>query len=108
MCIAAGCDYLDNIKSIGINKAHQIVNSQDFLLTLEQHKYAPENYRHKFLQAVAVFHHQQIYDIQERCVKPLQPWRREVDQKQFGPLCGEYPLYKMIKNLKAISFHTMP
>jgi 5'-3' exonuclease len=83
MCVIASCDYLPNIKTIGIHNAQHIVNGIDFLAFLEQHKQAPPQYRHVFLQAIAVFNHQFIYDIKTLRVLPLQPWREgRVDEKE--------------------------
>ena len=48
MCVAAGCDYLKNIKTIGIHKAKQLVKKDNFLDELQKHKFAPANYREAF------------------------------------------------------------
>jgi len=91
MCITAGCDYVPNIKTVGIHKANQIVAGADFLGTLEKHRHAPPSYREDFLQAMAVFQHQIVYDIRARRVKPLNPWREGREQIRFGQACGQYP-----------------
>jgi 5'-3' exonuclease len=36
ICITAGCDYLPNVKGVGINKAKKLVKESDFLHRLIQ------------------------------------------------------------------------
>jgi exonuclease-1 len=92
MCIVAGCDYVPNIKTIGIHKAKQSVESgHGFLNALQKHKFAPLNYEAEFKQASAVFHHQTIYDIEKLAVAPLEAWTTNDDTDKFSPACGEYP-----------------
>ena len=38
MCVVAGCDYLKNIKGIGIYKAKQLVKKDTFISELQKHK----------------------------------------------------------------------
>jgi 5'-3' exonuclease len=45
MCITAGCDYLENIKGVGINKAKKIVcENKAYLNVLQSLKFAPADY----------------------------------------------------------------
>lgn len=63
MCVVAGCDFLPNIKGIGIHRASQVVTRNDFLNELSSHWYAPPDYCTGFKQACAVWRHQTIYDL---------------------------------------------
>ena len=92
MCIVAGCDFLPNIKGIGIHRASQVVTRKDFLHELGSHRYAPSDYCKGFKQACAVFKHQVIYDLQSKRVRPLTAWESGEDEAQFSMACGEYPL----------------
>ena len=87
MCVAAGCDFLSNIKTIGIHKARQLVKNGNFLDELEKHKYAPANYRELFLQAKSVFQHQMVFNINTKKVQPLTEW----DGNERWQVCGQYP-----------------
>ena len=92
MCIVAGCDFLPNIKGIGIHRASQVVTRKDFLHELGSHRYAPSDHCKGFKQACAVFKHQVIYDVQSKRVRPLTAWESGEDDAQFSMACGEYPL----------------
>ncbi|XP_028411672.1 exonuclease 1-like [Dendronephthya gigantea] len=51
-CILSGCDYLPNLKGIGIKKAKQIIDSKDdFLSVVEVLDIAPPDYGQKFNEA---------------------------------------------------------
>ena len=91
MCIVAGCDFLPNIKGIGIRRASQLVTKNDFLNKLSSHRYAPPDYSEGFKQACAVFKHQTIYDVDCKIVRPLAAWESGEDETQFSMACGEYP-----------------
>lgn len=91
MCVVAGCDYLANIKTIGIHTARGIIANKSFLEELVNHKNAPANYHSQFCQALMVFKHQMIYDIDEQSVKPLHSWAAGEDRDKYGPACGQYP-----------------
>lgn len=59
MCIIAGCDYLPNIRCIGLNKARKLVLQEaDLMDALLKLKHVPEGYARKFFNAKAVFLHQ--------------------------------------------------
>ena len=61
ICITTGCDYLPNVKGVGINKAKKLVKeNDDFLHHLIQIPGAPEGYENQFVSARAVFQHQTI------------------------------------------------
>ena len=90
MCVAAGCDYLKNIKTIGIHKAKQLVKKDNFLDELQKQKFAPANYREAFLQARSVFLHQLVYHIEAQRVQPLRDWE-EGEEMHQNQICGQYP-----------------
>lgn len=92
MCIVAGCDFLPNIKGIGIHQASQVVTRKDFLNELGSHCYAPSDYYKGFKQACTVFKHQAIYDLDCKSVRPLTAWQSGEDEAQLSMACGEYPL----------------
>ena len=92
MCIVAGCDFLPNIKGIGIHRASQVVTRKDFLNEMGNHRNAPSDYCKRFKQACAVFKYQAIYDLDSKHVRPLTAWESGEDKAQFSIACGEYPL----------------
>ena len=75
MCIVAGCDYLNNIRGIGINKARKlIVDESDFLSILQGMAHAPQEYSANFLKAKAIFLHQTVIDPLNGTTVPLTRW----------------------------------
>ena len=63
MCIAAGCDYIENIRGIAINKAKKIVcENKNYLNVFQSLPFAPTDYKKRFQQAQMVFHHQTVID----------------------------------------------
>ncbi|CAB4033656.1 Exonuclease 1, partial [Paramuricea clavata] len=52
MCIAAGCDYIENIRGIGINKAKKIAcENKNYLNVFQSLPFAPTDYKKRFQQA---------------------------------------------------------
>ena len=90
MCVVAGCDYLKNIKGIGIHKAKQLVKKDNLISELQKQKNASQNYGEAFLKASNVFKHQLVFHPGTKKVKPLQEWEDSEDNKG-SPLCGHYP-----------------
>ena len=90
MCVVAGCDYLKNIKGIGIYKAKQLVKKDNLISELQKQKNAPQNYGEAFFKASNVFKHQLVFHPGTKKVKPLQEWEDSEDN-QGSPLCGHYP-----------------
>lgn len=86
MCVVAGCDYLKNIKGIGINKAKQLVKKDNFISELQKQKNAPRNFEEAFLKARNVFKHQLVFHPGTSKVKPLQEWEDREDT-QGRSLC---------------------
>jgi hypothetical protein len=74
MCIAAGCDYLKNIKVFGIKKAYQLrkKHASDFAQVLSQIRGAPESYFEDFRKAWTVFNYQTVFDMYACKTVPLQ------------------------------------
>lgn len=97
MCIAAGCDYLNSCKGVGIKKAYEIVSRQkepqrilrkmrlENLIPLVFIPQLPSSsstdtsnknvlqYDIDFYKALFTFHHQTVFDIRKRCTLPLNP-----------------------------------
>ena len=92
-CIAAGCDYLKNVRGVGINKAFAFVRSGQLLHELKK-KGCPDLYPVWFASAEAVFLHQTIFDPTKLEVQPLAKWDEEPD-KELQHYCGAYPFLSM-------------
>ena len=74
MCIAAGCDYLPNVRGIGIHSAKKLVTEgNDFLAVLQSNKYAPGEYTSGFQTAKAIFLHQTVINPADGTTIPLSP-----------------------------------
>ncbi|XP_022137457.1 exonuclease 1 [Momordica charantia] len=77
MCVLAGCDFLPSVPGIGIAKAYALVSKYRNLervlsvLKLEKRKQMPEDYFKFFRQAMAVFQHAQIYDVETRKLRHM-------------------------------------
>jgi 5'-3' exonuclease len=63
MCIVAGCDYLHNVRGIGIRGAYNIISSSDDIFSTLENKGAPSNYKDHFDETKAVFSHQTVFDV---------------------------------------------
>lgn len=77
MCIVAGCDYLRNVKGIGIQRAFQMVASGGDLLELLTTKGASEEYKTCFNKVEEVFQHQTVFDLGTSSTVPLKKWEAE-------------------------------
>lgn len=67
ICILSGCDYLKNIKKIGLKTAIKLFkdykNISNILYFLRSKNYeVPENYEEEFKRAILTFKHQVVYD----------------------------------------------
>ena len=92
MCIIVGCDYLPNIKCVGINKAKKIVMQEDDLMkALLALKNVPEGYACSFKQAKAVFLHQTVINTSTYTTIPLTEWSVGEKTEILQNLCGKYP-----------------
>ncbi|KAK7314630.1 hypothetical protein VNO77_33157 [Canavalia gladiata] len=79
MCVLAGCDFLPSVPGIGIARAHALVSKYQNLdrilsvLKFEKGDQMPEDYAKSFKEAVAVFQHARIYDINAKELKHMKP-----------------------------------
>ncbi|XP_040998489.1 exonuclease 1 [Juglans microcarpa x Juglans regia] len=92
MCVLAGCDILSSIPGIGIGKAYALVSKYRNLdrvlsvLKFEKGNQMPDDYSKSFTEAVAVFQHAQIYDIDTKKLKHLKPLPENLLQSLNGEL----------------------
>ncbi|KAG6672967.1 hypothetical protein I3843_16G087300 [Carya illinoinensis] len=92
MCVLAGCDFLSSIPGIGIAKAYALVSKYRNLdrvlsvLKFEKGNQMPDDYSKSFTEAVAVFQHAQIYDIETKKLKHLKPLPEKLLQSLNGEL----------------------
>ena len=99
-CILSGCDYLPNLKGIGIKKAKQIIDSKDdFLSVVEVLDIAPPDYRQKFNEAKIIFLHQTVIDPVSKKSVALLEWEDTVEKENHQSRCGKYPNIKVNKKL---------
>ena len=93
MCIVAGCDYLENVRGIGIHTAHKLVTKEkDFLAVLQENRYVPSDYIGGFQRAKAIFLHQTVINPVNAATMPLTPWGKTSDKEAFLTPCGMYPI----------------
>ena len=88
-CIAAGCDYLPNVRGIGFNRACTYVKSEQLFVELKK-KGADDNYEILFEKAYKVFKHQTIFSPALSVHEPLNAWD-EKPSNHLQSYCGEYP-----------------
>lgn len=62
VCIASGCDYLKNVRGIGIERAFKMVAAGKLKELLGKGG-APEDYWESFFKAEAVFQHQTVFNL---------------------------------------------
>lgn len=95
MCIVAGCDYLDNVRGIGINKARKLISDDsNFLLVLQGMSHTPKEYSSDFLKAKAIFLHQTVIDPLNGTTVPLTRWEDTPNfqkTEEYQIICGKYP-----------------
>lgn len=90
-CIAAGCDYLHNIRGVGINKAFAHFKSGQLFTELKK-KGSDEKYEKMFENTMAVFEHQTVFNPLLTAHQPLNDWTTKADNELLN-LCGLYPYY---------------
>ena len=94
MCIVAGCDYLVNVRGIGINKAKKlIVDESDFLSVLQGMTHAPIEYSSDFQKAKSIFLHQTMIDPTNGRTVPLTRWDDAQTPQEYQIISGTYPFY---------------
>ena len=90
MCIAAGCDYLSNIRGVGIQRAFEMVASHGDLLELLSRRGASQEYKACFGRVEAVFQHQTVFNLSTCTTVPLERWETD-PSSDLQNLCGKYP-----------------
>ena len=92
MCIVAGCDYLQNIRGVGIHRAYAFV-SKDKLFSELKNKDTPKDYEEHFMGAKAVFAHQTVFDVETFKTVPLHAWESDKQVSiETKILCGRYSI----------------
>jgi hypothetical protein len=85
LCVLSGCDFLPNVRGIGIKKAHALVaRHRSIKATLAvmhgDRKIAmPTDYDRNFQRAYWTFCHARVYDPQLRRLRPLTPMPAELE-----------------------------
>ena len=96
-CIMAGCDYLDQIKGVGMKLAQKVISKnttlKKALAELSQTKQIPPCYEDNFMKALLTFRFQRVYCPQKKdCVSVNEmnlKKMRNLD-KIDSPECGEW------------------
>lgn len=88
MCILSGCDYISNMRNVGIKTAKDIVSETRGDLNLIFKKInADESYVKRFKQAEFTFLHQYVFDILINLSVPLNPYidyAKKLPHSQFS------------------------
>ncbi|XP_028410371.1 exonuclease 1-like [Dendronephthya gigantea] len=64
MCIAAGCDYVKNLKGVGIHTAYRLIQQpNEDLCELLLKKAGTQEYKDHFIGAEAIFRHQTLFNL---------------------------------------------
>lgn len=87
MCIAAGCDYLKNIRGVGIARAFQLAATGGNILEALVQRGADDTYQTNVHKAMAVFHHQTVFDVNSCSTVPLEKWDTDPSM-DVQYLCG--------------------
>ncbi|KAJ3431578.1 exonuclease [Anaeramoeba flamelloides] len=88
MCVLSGCDFLSNIRGIGIQRAFQFTNStesmsQVFELIEQDNRFLiPNGYIERFKLSLLTFLHQKVFDIVNKKLVPLRPYNPEISWDQ--------------------------
>ena len=97
LCVLSGCDFLPNVRGIGIKKAHALVakhrSIHAVLAVLRGDKkiVVPDGYHENFRRAYWTFKHARVYDPKLRRLRPLNPTPPELEKEGadtsfLGPL----------------------
>ena len=92
LCILAGCDYLKNFSGVGIHTAYKLICSKDDLFHTLEKKGAQADYKECFANAMSVFLHQTVFDVNTGKTVPLKKWE-SAPAVELQLLCGKYPLH---------------
>ena len=87
MCIAAGYDFLRNVKGVGIQRAFEMASSEGDMLEALSRKGADEEYCGNFIKAMTVFNHQTVFDLECCSTVPLKKWDTDPSM-DIQYLCG--------------------
>ena len=99
LCVLSGCDFLDNIKGLGIKKMYNILNKHRDVDTAfkalrsdaKTREIIPDGYEEKWRQARLIFKHALVYDIFDKSLRHLTPLGEDVasqydDLSFLGPV----------------------
>lgn len=72
-CIMAGCDYLEQIKKVGMKLAQKVIGSnhniKKALPAVSANKQIPDGYEENFMKAFLTFRFQRVYcPLRHKCV----------------------------------------
>jgi 5'-3' exonuclease len=85
LCVLSGCDFLPNVRGIGIKKAHALVRKHRTIQATLAVMYGdkkivmPPDYDKNFQRAFWTFRHARVYDPALRRLRPLNPMPRELE-----------------------------
>ena len=85
----AGCDYLDQIKGVGMKLAQKVISKNTTLSKalseLSQSKQIPPSYKDNFLKALLTFRFQRVYcPIRKDCVSVNELNLKEIHEQKSG------------------------
>ena len=87
MCVLSGCDFLPNIRGIGIKKAHALVAKHRSVAAVlavlhgDKKIHVPPGYDDDFRHAFWTFRHARVYDPLQRRLRPLNPMPVELEDE---------------------------
>ena len=79
LCVLSGCDFLPNVPTIGIKRAHALMSTHGAAeatlaaLRADKRVRVPEDYEAGFRRAFWTFRHARVYDPQQKRLRPLNP-----------------------------------
>ena len=85
LCVLSGCDFLPNIRGIGIKKAHALVAKHRSVAAVlavlhgDKKIHVPPGYDDNFRHAFWTFRHARVYDPALRRLRPLNPMPEELE-----------------------------
>ena len=87
LCVLSGCDFLPNIRGIGIKKAHALVAKHRSVAAVlavlhgDKKIHVPPGYDDDFRHAFWTFRHARVYDPLQRRLRPLNPMPVELEDE---------------------------
>ena len=85
LCVLSGCDFLPNVRGVGIKKAHALMLKHGTVaaalaaLRADAKVTVPEGYDDAFRRAFWTFRHARVYDPDARRTRPLNPMPPELE-----------------------------